>query len=274
MFAIGDFARLGRVSVRMLRHYDALGLLQPARVDPATGYRFYEARQLSRLNRIVALKELGFNLKQVHRMIDEDVSLSHLLDLFRTRHAELETELAESRARLINVEARMAAIDREGRMPDLEVLVKPIPATRVAELTGLADSYASDDITPVIRPLFEQLCGKLEAASVRGTGPGVATYESRGEQVLIHAAIPVDLPLGERHGVTVVDLPAIEAATLVHHGSMENSDDSMQALARWIEDHGYRSTGFAREISLECPEDEDDWVTELQESIEKRDDRS
>ena len=59
MFSIGDFARHGRVSVRMLRHYDALGLLRPAHVDPVTGYRSYRAAQLSRLNRIVALKELG-----------------------------------------------------------------------------------------------------------------------------------------------------------------------------------------------------------------------
>ncbi|MFI6794664.1 MerR family DNA-binding transcriptional regulator [Streptosporangium canum] len=50
MFSIGDFAQLGLVSVRMLRHYDALGLLQPARVDPASGYRFYQASQLSRLS--------------------------------------------------------------------------------------------------------------------------------------------------------------------------------------------------------------------------------
>lgn len=270
MFAIGDFARLGRVSVRMLRHYDSLDLLRPARVDPATGYRSYEAGQLSRLNRIVALKELGFNLRQVKRMIDDEVSLAHLVELFRTRHAELETEVAASRARLANVEARLAAIDREGRLPTVEVLVKQIPVTRVAELTAPADSYASQDITPVIRPLFERLCDRLAAANVTAVGAGVAGYESQGDRVLIHAAIPVDLPLGEQHGFTVVELPAIEAATLVHHGSMDNSDESLETLARWIETHGYRSTGFAREISLEFPPDEDGWVTEMQESIEKR----
>ena len=55
MFSIGDFASHGRVSVRMLRHYDAIGLLRPAYVDPATGYRSYRAGQLGRLNRVVAL---------------------------------------------------------------------------------------------------------------------------------------------------------------------------------------------------------------------------
>ena len=60
MLAIGDFTRLGRVSVRMLRHYDAIGLLRPAHVDPTTGYRSYRAAQLAELNRIVAFKDLGF----------------------------------------------------------------------------------------------------------------------------------------------------------------------------------------------------------------------
>ena len=64
MFNIGDFARHGRVSVRMLRHYDAIGLLLPAHVDQVTGYRSYAAQQLSRLNRIVALKDLGFTLSR------------------------------------------------------------------------------------------------------------------------------------------------------------------------------------------------------------------
>src|SRR5215469_7423698 len=71
MFAIGEFARYGRVTIRVLRHYDAIGLLGPVCVDPATGYRIYEAGQLSRLNRIVALKSLGFTLQQVATILDE-----------------------------------------------------------------------------------------------------------------------------------------------------------------------------------------------------------
>ncbi len=65
MISIGDFARLGRVSVRMLRHYDTMGLLRPEHVDPHTGYRYYRPEQLRRLNRIVALKDLGLRLEQV-----------------------------------------------------------------------------------------------------------------------------------------------------------------------------------------------------------------
>lgn len=65
---ISDFARLGQVSVRMLRHYDAIGLLEPDRVDPSSGYRSYSPEQLHDLNRIVALKDLGFTLEQVRAL--------------------------------------------------------------------------------------------------------------------------------------------------------------------------------------------------------------
>lgn len=79
MLNIGEFARLGQVSPRMLRHYDELGLLKPDRVDPASNYRFYTARQLGRLHRIVALRDLGFTLDQIRPMLDDDPSVEQLL---------------------------------------------------------------------------------------------------------------------------------------------------------------------------------------------------
>ena len=67
----------------MLRHYDAIGLLRPAHVDPSSGYRFYKAAQLSRLNRVVALKDLGFTLQQVQMILDEDVTAKEPLGMLR-----------------------------------------------------------------------------------------------------------------------------------------------------------------------------------------------
>ncbi|MDD4297530.1 MAG: MerR family DNA-binding transcriptional regulator, partial [Ruminiclostridium sp.] len=59
MFKIGDFAKLNKVTVKALRYYDSLGLLQPENVDTFTGYRYYSASQMPRLNRILALKDIG-----------------------------------------------------------------------------------------------------------------------------------------------------------------------------------------------------------------------
>ena len=61
MFRIGEFSKLGQVSTRMLRHYDQLGLLKPSDTDQFTSYRYYTIEQLARLNRIIALKGLGFS---------------------------------------------------------------------------------------------------------------------------------------------------------------------------------------------------------------------
>ncbi len=116
MFTIGDFAQYGRVSARMLRHYDAIGLLRPARTDPVSGYRFYEAAQLARLNRIIALKDLGFSLQQVAAILAEELSAEELRGMLRLRQAELEAALTAAGARLAQVEARLRTIESEGRM--------------------------------------------------------------------------------------------------------------------------------------------------------------
>jgi DNA-binding transcriptional MerR regulator len=271
MFSIGDFARHGRVSVRMLRHYDALGLLRPAAVDRATGYRFYEAGQLARLNRIVALKDLGFTLQQVGSILDDKVSVEQLRGMLRLRQAELQSQLAADSARLAQVEARLQVIEQEGAMPADDVQIKRIPPVRVAELTGVAASFEPASIAPVITPLYDELVGRIERSGVTPTGPAIAWYEDApdGDGVLVHASLPVDADPGGGHGLAVVDLPGIEqAATIVHRGSMDNVMATIQTLARWIDANGYRSAGYNRELYLQVGEDRDSWVTELQEPVE------
>lgn len=272
MFTIGDFARYGRVSARMLRHYDAIGLLHPDRTDPATGYRYYGAAQLSRLNRIIALKDLGFTLQQVQAVLDEQVGAEELRGMLRLRRAELEEAMAAAAERLTRVEARLRSIESEGRMPADEAAVKSIAAVRVAELTGTAAGFEPEDITPVIGPLYDRLFPLLGTVGVGPSGPGIASYEDApegGGAIVVHAGVTVSAPVGPLGdtGIMVVELPAFEAATIVHRGSMDGVLPTAQTLARWIDANGYRSTGYAREISLECPDDRDKWVTELQEPV-------
>ncbi|MGW1372998.1 MerR family transcriptional regulator [Streptomyces sp. NPDC002446] len=267
MFTIGDFARHGRVSVRMLRHYDATGLLRPAHVDSASGYRYYTAAQLTRLNRVIALKDLGFTLQQVQDIVDERISTEELRGMLRLRRAELEATMTAAAARLVQVEARLRSIESEGHMPTNDVIIKSVPAIRVAELTAIAASFEPEDIGPVIGPLYDELFSRLRAAGVQPAGLGVAYYEDApegGGRISVHAAVQVSAPVQDG-AFRVLDLPPVdEAATIVHHGSMDTVLPTAQALARWIDGNGYRSTGYPREISLECPENHDDWVTELQ----------
>ena len=91
MLSIGEFARLGQVSPRTIRHYGDVGILEPAVVDPSTGYRSYELRQLSVLRRILALRDLGVGLEQIRELVDGDgeVSVEQLRGMLRLRESEI-----------------------------------------------------------------------------------------------------------------------------------------------------------------------------------------
>jgi DNA-binding transcriptional MerR regulator len=267
MFSIGDFARLGRVSVRMLRHYDALGLLRPARVDPVSAYRFYGADQLARLNRLVALKELGFTLQQVRDILDENVGPDELRGMLRLRQAQLAEQIAADTARLAQVETRLRLIESEGHMDTQDIVIKPVPAVRLAELTTTVGSYGSAEIGPAIRPLYGELFGRLSAAGIAPTGPAVAYYEDApDDRVLIHAGVPVAADPTDGGVVAVVDLPGAErVAALVHHGALDQADRTWQALQAWAAEQGYRTAGPAREVYHHTSgDDQDGWVTEFQ----------
>ncbi|MCQ6553502.1 MerR family transcriptional regulator [Streptomyces sp. C10-9-1] len=271
MFTIGDFARHGRVSARMLRHYDAVGLLRPERTDPFTGYRYYTAAQLARLNRLVALKDLGFTLQQVKQILDDDVSTEELRGMLALRRAELEEAMAAAAARLAQVEARLRSIESEGRMSGQDVVVKNIPAVRVAELSATAPGYSPEHIGPVIGPLYEELYRRLAAAGITPTGPGVARYEDApegGGAVRVRAGCQVAAGTPSGDGFEVLEVPPVErAATAVHRGSMDTVLATEQELARWAEAGGHRTAGYAREVYLECPPDREGWVTEIQQPL-------
>jgi DNA-binding transcriptional MerR regulator len=279
MFSIGEFARHGRVSVRMLRHYDTIGLLRAACVDPVSGYRFYQASQLAELNRVIALKELGFTLQQVQSILAEKVSAAELRGMLKLRRAEIQAVLEAETTRLARVEARLLTIEDEARAPADGVVIKRLEPVRVGELTAEAASWEPEAITPVIQPLYGDLWQRMASAEICAAGPAVAYYEDApaGEgAIVVHAAVPVAaVPgadggggTGRDPGFAIVDLPAVErAAVIIHHGSMDDVMTTGQALARWIDANGYRSAGYNREVTLAWSPDPEQWVTELQQPI-------
>jgi DNA-binding transcriptional MerR regulator len=271
VFAIGEFARHGRVSVRMLRHYDAIGLLRPAYVDPATGHRAYEAAQLADLNRIVALKDLGFNLEQVRVMLDEQLGVEQAWGMLALRRADLEASVAAGEQRLARIEARLRAIELDGALPAHEVVVKHLPPARMAALSAVAGSFHPDDIGPVVQPLCAELGHRLAAAEVTPVGRLTCYYDMApggDDHVIVHAAVPIATAHGtDLNDLSITDLPAADHATLVYHGPIDAVLPAWQGLARWIDAHGHHSTGPVRELYLECPADPTQWVTELQEPL-------
>jgi effector-binding domain-containing protein len=136
------------------------------------------------------------------------------------------------------------------------VVLKPVAAIRVAQLTATAASYSPADIGLATAPLYPELFRRLRAAGVAPAGgPAIVYYEDPAEPsdaVTVHAAIPVTAGPRHDYDFAIVDLPAIRpAATILHRGTMDDVIRSLWVLAGWIEDNGYRPVGYHREVYLE-----------------------
>jgi DNA-binding transcriptional MerR regulator len=267
MVNIGEFARYAGVSVRMLRHYDRLGLLEPVWVDPVTGYRHYSANQLPRLNRLLALKDLGFTLEQTGPILDAEVGADELRGMLILRRAQVAEQLQADQARLDAIERRLRMIESEGHMSDLEFVDKPLDAAHVAQLTTVVAD--TTEISQWMGPAYERLSETLAASGAPPRMPAISWYESDGAGLRIGAAFPTALDSPPKDGVEIADLPAVpKAVTVIHRGSMETIGDSWQALARHVDDRGLQPVGVCREVYLETPMDDPSaWVTELQQPV-------
>lgn len=256
---IGDFARLGGVSARMLRHYDGLGLLRPSRVDESSGYRYYEAAQLARLNRLVALKEVGFSLDEIGRLIDADPSDVH--EQLVRRREELARSIESDQRRLVAVDARINLLDDDH--PDLAFVEKSLPRVRLMQLTGEVEDAAT--LGEHIGPMFGRLTGLLAADGVPAPMPSYAWYDSSSALMRFGVGYQTSLP-DPVPGAEIADMPAFpRAMSAVHHGEITRIAGAWQALAREVDERRLRVAGPGREVYHECPMDRpSEWVVELQ----------
>lgn len=271
MIRIGTFAHLSQVSVVTLRHYDDLGLLEPAAVDPETGYRYYSVSQLPRLNRILSLKDLGFSLSQIRDVLGEGVSAEELYGMLRLKRAEVEGRLAEEQERLARLEARLRQIEQENTMPDYEVVLKTVAPTLVASRRVTIPT--NDQVPDHLNPAFDEAFGYLREQGVEPSGPHFALWHTSADTLAdedAEALVPLDRALPGTERVKVYELPQVQVAAVVHHGDFSTFTQTHVALLRWTEENGYRVAGPFREIYLEHdPDDLSDSTTEVQYPVEK-----
>lgn len=255
MFRIREFARFTRVSVKMLRHYDELGLLKPARVDAATGYRYYAANQVPRLNRIIALKDLGFTLEQIGLALSEDLSVDELRGMLKLRRAEIEQTLSTEQTRLALVEAQLRRLAQQ-TVPQLDVVLREISPQWVATIR----QTVSDD--GVITQLFEELEAFLAHHRARAAYSPLTIYydvNDGDEQQDVEVAVPVTHALPGTERVRVYELERLPlAACVVYEGSYEHGLEALQTLSTWVEANNYEVCGPQREVYLRFGANEPD----------------
>ena len=265
MYRIGEFSSLSRVPVSALRYYSDLGLLPPELVDPDSGYRYYSPAQLPRLNRILALKDLGLSLDEIASILNENLTAAELRGMLRLKRAEIGQELAEQRSRLTRVENRLRLIEREGTMPDQEIVLKEIEPVYVHYLRETLEGV--DRIPAMIQDGYAGLITN----GITPAAPGFAIYhdpEFKPDRFDFEMAFPVaegtplhETPAGRKYGERVV--AGGRVVILVYHGPYEGMEEAYGRIGQWITDHELQVNGPPQEAYLTGPDDPAGPITEI-----------
>jgi len=259
MFKIGVFSKLGQVSVRMLRHYDQLGLLKPVHIDKFTGYRYYNAGQLAHLNRILFFKDLGFSLQQIKNLLDNNLPKDQLRGMLMMKQVELERELRESHTRLARVEARLQQIEQEGKPPPYEVTTKSAEAMVIASVRRLVPK--PQDMDYFCKQMYTTLYEGLGDLEISPRYPEVTFYhndEYPETDLDVETAVRINNKYlnaeVEHPHVTVRTVPAEEnVAALIYEGPYRGVGSAVLVLLNWIGINEWNISGSVRELHLSGP---------------------
>jgi len=261
MFRIGDFSKLGQVSIKALRFYDEVGLLKPTYVDRDTGYRYYSATLLPRLNRILAFKELGFSLGEIIHLLEGDLPVDRVRESLQSRRTELARNIERERAQLIEVDAWLAQIDQAGRLPDYEVTIKRVATRLVASMRDTLSSYAdADDLFDELNSHLKHRGAPLERVAIWHTCAG------QRRSIDCEAVVFLREPVRSAGRAQVYELPGATVASVIHQGSDDRCEQAYRAARSWIKSNGYAIAGPNRELYWQggVAQYDDSGVTEIQ----------
>lgn len=277
MIKIGEFSKLVQVPVPTLRYYDQLGLLKPIEVDSFTGYRYYSASQLPRLNRILALRGLGFSLEQIKDVLDEGLTVEQMRGMLRLRHAQISQQLEEMQSQLVEVEVRLQQIEREEKLSTYDVILKQAQPHLVALVRTVLPNHGAvgglfGEVYEALRPYVNEA---IYPNPENGGQTLVLWYDTEFKETNVDGAAAFMLRgrVPESGRMQVQELPAALMASVIHHGSYETIGEAHEAVLKWIEANGYRIAGADREIYLHhtppIRRDNPTYVTEIQYPVEK-----
>jgi len=276
MFRIGDFSRIARVSARLLRFYDEIGLLKPAHADPQTGYRHYTVAQLAHLNRITVLKDLGFSLEQIADILKSQLNADELRRMLQLRRNDVERTLAEEAQRLRHIETRIAQIESEGALSSDDVVERAEPARRLLSVRRQVASFA--EARALIGVLREQARPLLPRAHrcqlvVVAHAPQFESDDLDAEFGFAVEHLDLAAP-PKSSSLTLRELPAVaRMAVCVRVGLPEDAHLVTAKIGRFVAANGDQLDGPSREVFLQPPDPQrmHESVVEMQFPVRKRD---
>lgn len=265
MLKIGDFSKLSRISIRMLRHYDEIGILHPQCVDDFTGYRYYNESQLPLAGKIQALKSLGFGLSVIKEILDQYEDVQEIERFLLVKQKELEEEALETQQKLRLLDSTLKWLRKDGRLMDYNVTLKTLPERYVASVRQVIPAYDCEGM------LWETMCRELEGQNVQQAVPcyGMAIFHDEGHKdhdpdVEIQSAV-VGKYQDTEH-VKFKNVPPIQIASVTNKGSYEQITRVNDAVANWVKANGYDFNGKSFCIYHVSPQETsnpDEFVTEV-----------
>jgi len=270
MIRIGDFSKLSRISIRMLRHYDELGLLKPEDVDRLTGYRYYSLAQLRRANRIAMLRDMGFNLASIAEILKLKDDPEALRAFLSVKLEEVKEQEQEAQKRIALIERTLKQLRKEQEM-EYDVTLKTMPQRYVASLRKVIPTY-QDEST------LWHLMGQETGKELRMATPSysLAVFHDEGHKesdVDVEIQIAV---LGEHEdtdNVIFKTVGPIEIASAVYKGSYDQITEVNEAVASWVSDNDFEYSGpmfCIYHVSPGHDPNPENWVTEICYPIRKK----
>jgi DNA-binding transcriptional MerR regulator len=243
MFRIGDFSRLARVTIKTLHHYDEAGLLQPWHVDRQTGYRYYAAAQLGTLQRILLLKDLGFALGEIRKLMAADSQV--LSGTLERRRVELAESIALGQSRLRQLEALQQSLSGGGPVEPPIVVLRETPAIEVHSIRERVPHLGS-----AMQALFEAAEATVAAAHARSSQSPFTIFhdlEYREDDVDVEVCIPIRSAGTSRLDRRIVP-GSRSMSCITYRGSYQQTPALYAALLQWMDHSGFRFDGPLREV--------------------------
>jgi DNA-binding transcriptional MerR regulator len=269
LIKIGDFARLGQVSVVTLRHYDDIGLLKPVRVDNFTGYRYYSVEQLNQLNRILTLKDLGFSLDQVEEVL-KGLTVEQMQGMLKMKQMESQRQLADEQGRLDRIRNRLKQIEMEDTMPQYDVVLKTVPQQLIASRKVTIPT--NNQVPAYLGEAYSEVYNLIKDKGAKDIGACFAVWHQPAAILaneIAEAAVPIDHAITSSDRVKVYELPQAQVASATHYGDFDSFVQLHAVLLDWIETNNYQVIGPYREIYMNHNDDKQPSTVEVQYPVEK-----
>ena len=272
MLKIGEFSKLSHVSVRMLRHYDEIGLLHPQRVDPITGYRLYGEEQLFTAGKIYVYRGMGFGLTAIAGLLHE-ADPQKLRAMLERQQESLREQSEEMSQMLHRIKLAIAQLGEESTMANYDVTIKEIAPRYVASVRDILESYNYEG------RLWHYMMKETADQNLTPANPCLAfgifhDAEYKERDVDVEIQMTVEGNYHDTEHVRFKTEPAVCVASAIHYGSYETISDASAAVAAWVEKNGYQMCGVMFNVYHVSPhetQNPDELVTEVCIPVKRRD---